>query len=368
MLRASSLKKLVRLASHRLLGEGLADMFGLRLAEVLRARPDQFDEGLTASQRRALFARSVNFIEVETHSFCNRTCWFCPNAVVDRRTFRAYLPEAVYLQVLADLASIGYCRRFYFSHYNEPFADEIIYTRIAQAREALPHADLRAHTNGDYLTPERMDRAIDCGLNELQIGVYLPDTAAWTRSEAHRQLRKLVSRLRLRVRQRSESPGTRVTYDCSRDGTLIFAFCPNYQQEGLCRGGTVPGMPDSSRKRTSPCFYAFTDLYIEYNGCVMPCCNLRSDIDSHRDSTFGRVDATPGSIFDAWGSGVAAHWRRAMATFDPKEGPCRTCHAREWPDTPTARRIFAAAMQVPGKAPSRATSGETVHEHAIAVR
>lgn len=333
--------------------ESLDSVFGRELTHTLvfwlpaalKTKQAHFEDALTFEQKRRLFAASVNFIEVETHSYCNRRCWFCPNAFVDRRSTRHYLPEAVFQRILTDLKTIDYRRRFYFSHYNEPFGDDIIFERIAQTRLALPRAHLRVHSNGDFLTLEKIERACRLGMNELQVGVYLPNHARWTHDAAERFLQRIIRRLRLRPVRRREVWGQKITYECGRNGERIVVFCPNYEQDGVCRGGTINGVPVRPRSRVSPCMYAVTDLYVEYNGHVMPCCNLRSDIEAQRRYSFGKIDDTPGSIFNVWGSAVAARWRKAMSRFGPKGGPCRTCQAREWADTPLARAVLRMALR-----------------------
>lgn len=345
MLSDQSIKTDIREVSDVVFGRQLSQTLLFRLPEAVRMRRAHFEEDLTLEQRRTLFAKSVNFIEIETHSYCNRVCWFCPNSVIDRRTTRHYLPEAAFLRILADLRSIDYRRRFYFSHYNEPFGDSIIFERLAQTRQALPRAHLRIHSNGDFLCSKTIDRAIRLGMNELQIGAYLPNEVAWTPDVAERRLRKITDRLELRRRQRRETPGERITYECGRKRVRIVVFCPNYTQEGICRGGVVGGVPTTTGARMSPCLYAVTDLYVEYNGHVMPCCNLRSDVEAHRPFSLGQIDETPGSIFTVWGSPAAARWRRSMAVYGPKAGPCRTCKAREWPETRLAKALYGVATR-----------------------
>jgi hypothetical protein len=50
----------------------------------LRIEPDQFRLDLSHRDAVGLFKRRVELLEIETTSYCNRTCSFCPNAFIDR--------------------------------------------------------------------------------------------------------------------------------------------------------------------------------------------------------------------------------------------------------------------------------------------
>ena len=102
---------------------------------------------------KRLFAASVGRIEIETHSYCNRRCSYCPNVVGDRLGDNVRMEEPVWRLVLDNLAEIGFSKNFVMNSYNEALADRSILDRIKEAREALPAARLMIYTNGDYLDP-----------------------------------------------------------------------------------------------------------------------------------------------------------------------------------------------------------------------
>ena len=101
------------------------------------------------ARQRALFLQTVNRIEVETHSYCNRRCDYCPNVVGDRLGPNVRMKPAIWEKLLRDLAAIGYARYFVLNSYNEPLYDRAILDRIAEARAAMPKARIMIYTNGD---------------------------------------------------------------------------------------------------------------------------------------------------------------------------------------------------------------------------
>ena len=59
--------------------------------------------------------------------------------------------------------------------------------------------------------------------------------------------------------------------------------------------------------RTERCLKPFTSMYIDYNGSVMICCNLRSDIKQHDIGYMGNAFETP--IKEIWNGDRYLSWR-----------------------------------------------------------
>ena len=324
------------------LGPGMAETLWARLPELFKIRAGHLVPQTDLENCKLLFKSTVRLVEVETHSFCNRTCWFCPNASIDRRSQRHYLPEATFLQLIADLGSIDFTGTLSFSRYNEPFADPIMEVRLRQTRSQLSGATLIAYSNGDYLDADRLRELARLGLDDLQVGIYLPNDVAWCPEVAERFLRRALRRLDLASTKRREIPGERIAYHAQVGAMAVSVFCPNYARYGTDRGGTVEGTNRLSIRK-SPCFYTVTDVYVDYNGALMPCCHLRSDVPEHKSCSLGILDSRPGSIFRGYGSTAAAQWRSGMSGFGAKTGACAHCTARTWSDGPAGRGLFSLA-------------------------
>ena len=70
--------------------------------------PDMFDAGISRERSKWLFKKYVHDVELENHSYCNRTCWFCPNAFLDRRSESIIMTNEVFGKILSNLAEINY--------------------------------------------------------------------------------------------------------------------------------------------------------------------------------------------------------------------------------------------------------------------
>ena len=98
-------------------------------------------------RQRELFRQTVNRIEVETHSYCNRRCDYCPNVVGDRLGPNVRLKPAIWEKLMRDLSEVGFAGSFVLNSYNEPLYDRDILDRIADARAAKPTAPIKIYTH-----------------------------------------------------------------------------------------------------------------------------------------------------------------------------------------------------------------------------
>ncbi|QYZ67205.1 MAG: hypothetical protein NV67_03380 [Gammaproteobacteria bacterium (ex Lamellibrachia satsuma)] len=269
-----------------------------------------------------LFKRSVDMVEIEVFSYCNRICWFCPNAKYDRRSAQHHMDDNVYLSILRQLGKCDYNRKISYSRYNEPLADRIIIDKIAQARSLVPKAVLHLNTNGDYLTKEYLDKLYDAGLNSLNIQIYLRNNQTYDHEETRQLMQKKVAELGLKAKITVDLFGRRLEAGIGYKDMLLRIYGRNFDNTGCNRGETV-GVTNQP-VRTSPCLSPFYHVYIDYNGSVMPCCNLRSDIPEHQDCIIGNLN-TQSNIFLVYASANAVAWRRSLVGFEKKDGLCKHC-------------------------------------------
>jgi hypothetical protein len=271
----------------------------------------------------ALFKASVQTIEIEIHSYCNRTCDFCGNSLFDRHSRKTPMDLAVYSKIVDDLASIGYCGVIWYSRYNEPTSDRPLFIqRLIEARAKLPNARLQTFSNGDYLTAEYIEALRDAGLNDLKIMAYLPKGEKPTEANflvlMESRLMKLGLPWELVASNRAEVdvPGIHVTYAFS-----------DFSRTGTNRGGALATGKIINRK--APCTIPITDIYVDYNGSMVPCCDIRSDYEAHRDCVVYVLNGQ-NSIFDGYANSKLVLWRRDATRFGRKGFPCNSCSRGSW--------------------------------------
>lgn len=288
---------------------------------------NHFRSSLTREDARELFRQSVDYVEIECFSYCNRRCGFCPNAKIPQRQDKAgnrFMPEDLYLKILDDLASIDYLGKVQFGRYNEPFSERIILDRIRQARERLPKAWLYSHTNMDFLTPAYLDEIADAGLNGLELQVYLGNNDRYDEAEMLDRRKQILNRLGLSLLTTvCSSPGFRHQHVTDYRRMQVRIDARNFAAIGTDRGGLVQ---IQQHARVAPCLIPFSSLYVDHDGSVVPCCNIRSDVPEHASCVVSRLQ-DGASVFDAF---VALHgWRLGLMRFGEKSGPCATCRYGE---------------------------------------
>jgi MoaA/NifB/PqqE/SkfB family radical SAM enzyme len=304
------------------------------------------DEHFRAIQDRGeairLFRRSVSMVEIETFSYCNRRCWFCPNSLIDRQSTNEYMAEDLYLRILDQLAEANYRQMISFSRYNEPLADRIILHRLEQARARLPESILHTNTNGDYLTPHYLGELAAAGLRSLNIQVYLGNDDRYDHERMRARLARTIEQLQLSAAIVRDEPNVWLEGTAETSGIRIRIYARNFEVNGCNRGEIVP--IQLAYRRTSPCLSPFHHVYIDFNGKVMPCCNLRSDVPGHGSAVVDDMN-TANDVFLIYASQTMAAWRRSLVGFEQKAGHCAACSFVTYDDTVEYRAVQHHLLQ-----------------------
>ena len=254
---------------------------------------------------------NLKLVEIEIFNYCNRTCEFCPNETIDRKSAVIELPESCFLNTLQELKDQNFKGYVTFSRYNEPLSqDELLKKRANQVREFLPDVTLIFNTNGDFLTKKRLD-----GLDVDEISVMDYD---------NKGIEKCKKRL-----ERVEVDITEIEYPFIKGiwGNTKFLYYVDFVENHTLwndRGGALEELSLEER-RTEPCLEPDRFIGVDYNGNVMPCCVTRSDIDSHQDFILGNIKEQ--SVMDIFNSERAKTIReKAMkGDFDDDMKPCHYC-------------------------------------------
>jgi MoaA/NifB/PqqE/SkfB family radical SAM enzyme len=284
---------------------------------------DSFVPALNRQAAKELFARSADRLEVETHSYCNRQCDYCPNAAGSRLGDNRRMPDDIWYLLLSNLREIDYASGFILTSYNEPLADRMILQRIREVREQVPRAGDGIFTNGDYLTAEYLAELAAAGLHDMSITIHAPPGGTYNDAHALDLMAKLAARIEAPVQQQSLEPNEYIFAKIPHDAIDIDVRAVNYRQHGTDRGGLVDGYA-SRPVRTLPCHCPFSLFHMNFDGTVVPCCNIRGDLEAHIPYRYGNLRDF-GSIFEAYASRVGTGWRRHLISSEAKDGPCTHC-------------------------------------------
>ncbi|MFF8500176.1 radical SAM/SPASM domain-containing protein [Streptomyces anulatus] len=229
------------------------------------------------------------FVEVETTTYCNRRCVYCPNSVFDRglRRNEVLMPEKLFEKIVRDLGDNNFCHQFSPHNYGEPLADRRMPELLELARDAMPLARIALYTNGDFLTPElfeRLDASVDA-FTITQHGEKMPPGVA-------------------EILRASGGSHPKVRYKTSQD----------IQLNASNRAGLIP----LEVKQRKACGVVMNELHVNVHGELILCCE-----DYLARKVFGNM--ADSSIEEAWSSPerLAVHRGNIRGEFALPQ--CRTC-------------------------------------------
>ncbi|MEW5847709.1 MAG: radical SAM/SPASM domain-containing protein [Myxococcota bacterium] len=285
------------------------------------------------------------FVEVEIGTYCNRRCAWCPNGWHDRGTREQWLAEETWLALLQDLGRHDFRGWFAFHNYNEPMADPNLMTRVAQAREQLPHAKLTIYTNGDFLTANNAKELAAAGVNELRVTRYPSNAEAFTPPDPDVSERFL-ARVGLKPVGASRSK-TRKLERVARIGRMRISVRQPVVEHYTDRAGSVGLVQLRPRtKRTRPCLLPVQAAAIDVHGHLKLCCHIYdTSLPENAPYVLGHVGSTP--FTELWNGVLMQEARSRLLRADFSGLPaCATCTHRMTPAmenrTRTLQRVMAA--------------------------
>lgn len=300
--------------------------------------------GYYEGDKRAFFKNQLEEIELETHAYCNRKCEFCPNVSIDRTDKEQILPEKVFNRIVDELSEIDFKGTLKFHRFNEPLALNLIFDRINYARKRLPNAILGLHSNGDYTRFDVLRKCEQLGLNFLYISLYIDYNSPTSqfRSAAQKYCKEYLKKRNLRSRPIAMEDDNLARYRIPMEKMRVVLFVPDIKDHGDDRGGFLKNLT-GKEIRISPCISPFRRMFIDWTGDVLPCCNLRSDIESHKSYILGNVKNS--SLQDIFFSDVANKVRRILADFSEKQGPCRHCRFDLFLSSNRAKKLMGQTIR-----------------------
>lgn len=256
---------------------------------------------------RSFFANEIPFfyqIQIETCSFCNEKCAFCPANVNDDIRGKNFMSEEIYDKILADLKTVNFTGMISLFNNNEPMIDKRLESFIKLAKTELPKATVEIISNGSLINVKRFNDMFEAGLDSLVIDNYYKDEK---RPTLTRSMQKLIEDIKT-------SPW--------KDRVYVPVYM-RYQQEVLTnRAGNAPNKKEQEKKQSIRrfCPYPFMQFNVNYEGKVNLCCN-----DVYYQGVVG--DITKNSIKEIWEAKLYQDIRKKILDKDRDHGICAGCDA-----------------------------------------
>lgn len=243
--------------------------------------------------------KSISSVDVTTIDLCNRTCVFCPRhnpEVYPNRNLRMTADGA--RTIAKKLQDIDYSGTIAISGFGENLLNPEIVDIVKEFRVANPKAHLECNTNGDPLTAKKARELLKVGLDCLNINLY-------------------------------DGPEQLEHFDKMLEGipTEKYKYRVHWGEDdyGIIynnRSGMIRWIDDSlsaSKAITSPCYYPFYKMYVDWNGDVLFCAN-----DWGRVRVVGNLQQQ--SVYEVWMSKEMHKVRAHLMEGDRSLKPCNTCN------------------------------------------
>ena len=274
-------------------------------------------------EKKKLFYSSIKRIVFENFNYCNRTCSFCINSIIDRRSNKIALSDSNFNKLINELSINEFSNTIAIGRYSEPLAMSITFERIRLIRQYLSKSHILINTNGDYLNRRVLKELNDCGLDELKIMVYLPKNESYNKANALKYSLAKISELGLNWELITEDESILYFKIIFKGNLKISVRCENYSNpnHGCDRGGSLETL--SGSKRNAPCFSPYFEVNIDYNGNVLPCCNMVSDYTPHKIYILGNISKD--SLYQIYFNQPSQWFRDTLKDPNLFQIPCLYC-------------------------------------------
>lgn len=262
-------------------------------------------------------------IQIQTVSWCNRSCAFCPSGKfpVDK----AFMPLAVYHRIIDQLQALNYAGRISPYLMNESLLDKRLPDLIAYARQRCPESWIAINTNGDALSLTLLERLFAAGLNSLDVNAY--DSPAQHAKHVALAQRFVAQHSDIIFRttysnpffQGDNIPRSTKLLNC-RDMSfweprfLAKLATPDLQN----RSGNVPHARHVPAPLPLGCPRPSQQMYINYRGEAVLCCN-----DWRFEVIMG--DTAEATLAEIWQNDAYQRYRRNLQHKNRAMPLCATC-------------------------------------------
>jgi MoaA/NifB/PqqE/SkfB family radical SAM enzyme len=258
----------------------------------------------------------IEHVQVQTISWCNRSCSFCPSQKYERKL--EIMSFETYQRVLNELALLGFSGRFSPYLQGEPLLDKRLPQLVAMASKTLPGARILIQTNGDFLSVDSGLALFEAGLHKLIINCY--DDQAGRISQIHEIVREMAREnpdlkyirgdFYHMIRFERKSQISREI--CIEDKT---SWKTDSQDNWA---GNVPDIVPLKQPLKKSCVRPFSQLYVHYNGNVILCC-----CDWKGDVVFGNINEA--SLIDVFSGEIASRYRENLLRKNRRMKLCELC-------------------------------------------
>ena len=269
-----------------------------------------------------IFKENVDNVNLETSSYCNRKCDYCPVSKYGRNS-KLFINNKLFKNIITSLKKINYSGSFSLNLYNEPLADKNFGLYIKYIRKNLPLSVIQTNSNGDFINIDALSKLEKYGLNKIKITLHMPRNKKYCQDYLRQSLTKFAKRIGFRLTKKHIN---KIGLVFKINKLFVIVQSPDWIKEGNNRGGSIDTIK-VYKNRISPCVKPFREFTIYHNGKVTPCCDIFNN-NNYNEHVIDSIDMNDvNSIFKIYSNNNLSQWRKHVFDWSSKEGPCATCSA-----------------------------------------
>lgn len=275
--------------------------------------------------REKVFCEYMTIVNIETSSYCNRKCSYCPVSVHGSRPLRM-IEDTLFNKYIDELGIIGYKGMISFSLFNEPLTDEKLIERVKYTKSKCPNCYVRMNSNGDYLTKELLAELIDAGGDEMTLTMHMTADETYSDELAMDKLKNFFNKVDVPMNITALTPNHNITCDNVYRTMRFLVMTNNWAVDGCDRGGEMESL--SIENRYNPCPTSYRELVIDVDGNLRPCWNAYI-------TSPAMLNVKDMSLVDAYFSKELVDFRRDHLLWNKKLGICEGCNTLDNADRAT---------------------------------
>ena len=279
------------------------------------------------------------FLSIQTTSFCNGRCIFCPAQEAQSRFGRRVMQEQIFRKIIDECAKFRSVERLILYLNNEPLTDPHLVQRINYAKSRVPWAAVHLLTNAGLLTKDLALELIDSRLDWIGFsfqGIRKDTYEKVMGLDYTRTLDNVLRFIKEAKMKRNVAEFIMVTFLGNkylsaeeRDEAVNFWKSQgiervSYFESAISRAGNVKSLPAVRHAEIHGCnsIWANEMIHIVENADVIACC-----MDWNREVILGNLSRQ--SIAELWNSSDYASFRekRDGKKVSAEDFICKRCEA-----------------------------------------
>ncbi len=244
-----------------------------------------------------------SLIEFNLSGLCNRKCVFCPR--VDPKAYpnvNEHIPVELYKKTMVELREAEFDGTILYSAFGEPLLYKRVELLIQISKQHCPDVRVEIVSDGDFVTPKKLQSLFGAGLTTLSISMYDGPHQVQQFEEMKREVGLRDDQLILRTRWLPPEQHFGITLS-NRAGSV------NLENIGI-----VP----LAQPLDKPCYYPFYQILVDYDGAVLMCPH-----DWGKKLVLGNLNRQ--TIQDIWDGRVLRRARLNLAKANRNSAPCDVC-------------------------------------------